>query len=46
MVDKFIMELEEQLLNKGVTFKVEKAAREWLMEHGYDKAMGLVQWLV
>ncbi len=40
VVDKFIMELEEQLLNKGVTLKVEKAAREWLIEHGYDKAMG------
>ncbi len=40
VVDKFIMELEEQLLNKGVTFKVEKPAREWLIEHGYDKSMG------
>ena len=40
VVDKFIMELEEQLLHKGVTFKVEKAAREWLIEHGYDKGMG------
>lgn len=40
VVDKFIMELDEQLNNKGVTFIVEKAAREWLAEHGYDKAMG------
>ncbi|GGI91507.1 ATP-dependent Clp protease ATP-binding subunit ClpA [Legionella impletisoli] len=40
VVDKFIMELEEQLSNKGVSFKVEKAAREWLVEHGYNKAMG------
>lgn len=40
VVDKFIMELEEQLLNKGVTFIVEKAAREWLIEHGYQKDMG------
>lgn len=40
IVDKFIMELEEQLINKGVTFKVEKAAREWLIEHGYEKSMG------
>jgi ATP-dependent Clp protease ATP-binding subunit ClpA len=40
IVDKFIMELEELLSNKGVTFKVEKAAREWLIENGYDKAMG------
>jgi ATP-dependent Clp protease ATP-binding subunit ClpA len=40
VVDKFIMELDEQLSNKGVTFKVDKAARDWLVEHGYDKAMG------
>ena len=40
VVDKFIMELEEQLINKGVTFKVEKAAREWLIENGYQKDMG------
>ncbi len=40
IVDKFIMELEEQLLTKGVTFEVEAPAREWLIEHGYDKAMG------
>ena len=40
IVDKFIIELEEQLLTKGVTFIVEKPAREWLIEHGYDKSMG------
>lgn len=40
VVDKFIIELEEQLSNKGVSFKVELSAREWLIEHGYDKAMG------
>lgn len=40
VVDKFIMELDEQLSAKGVTFTVEKSAREWLIEHGYDKAMG------
>lgn len=40
VVDKFIMELEEQLINKGVTFKVDQAARHWLIEHGYDRAMG------
>ncbi|WP_133127157.1 ATP-dependent Clp protease ATP-binding subunit ClpA [Legionella nagasakiensis] len=40
VVDKFIMELEEQLSNKAVTFKVEKPAREWLIEHGYNKTMG------
>ncbi|HGH3072647.1 TPA: ATP-dependent Clp protease ATP-binding subunit ClpA [Legionella pneumophila] len=40
VVDKFIMELDEQLSHKGVTFTVDKSAREWMMEHGYDKAMG------
>ncbi len=40
VVDKFIIELEEQLGNKGVTFKVEPTARQWLIQHGYDKQMG------
>lgn len=40
VVDKFIIELEEQLNNKDVTFKVDDSARAWLIEHGYDKAMG------
>lgn len=40
VVDKFLMELEEQLSHRGVTFKVDQAAREWLIEHGYDKTMG------
>lgn len=40
VVDKFIMELEEQLSNKGVSFKVDQSARGWLIEHGYDEAMG------
>lgn len=40
IVDKFIIELEEQLLTKGVTFKVEEPARQWLISHGYDKSMG------
>lgn len=40
VVDKFLMELEEQLANKGVTFSVDHTARTWLAEHGYDKTMG------
>ncbi|MCC5791014.1 MAG: ATP-dependent Clp protease ATP-binding subunit ClpA [Legionellaceae bacterium] len=40
VVDKFLMELEEQLSAKGVVLKVEKGAREWLSQHGYDKSMG------
>lgn len=40
VVDKFIMELEEQLSSKGVVLEVDKAARDWLITHGYDKVMG------
>ena len=40
IVDKFIIELEEQLHHKGVTLKVDPEARHWLIEHGYDKSMG------
>jgi ATP-dependent Clp protease ATP-binding subunit ClpA len=40
VVDKFIMELEEQLANRGVTLSLEPEARLWLIEHGYDKNMG------
>jgi ATP-dependent Clp protease ATP-binding subunit ClpA len=40
VVDKFIMELEEQLSSKGVALEVDSSAREWLIAHGYDKVMG------
>jgi len=40
IVDKFIMELEEQLSQKGVSLKVDKEARAWLIQHGYDEHMG------
>lgn len=40
VVDKFMMELDEQLANRGVTFSLEKEARDWLIQHGYDKNMG------
>lgn len=40
VVDKFLMELEEQLHSKGVSITVEPNAREWLVKHGYDKLMG------
>ena len=40
VVDKFIMELEEQLANQGVTLTLETDARLWLIEHGYDKQLG------
>ena len=40
IVDKFILELESQLADKGVTISVDESARAWLAEHGYDATMG------
>jgi len=40
VVDKFIMELEEQLALKDVHIAVSRAAREWLAEQGFDPKMG------
>ncbi|HWQ93963.1 MAG TPA: ATP-dependent Clp protease ATP-binding subunit ClpA [Gammaproteobacteria bacterium] len=40
VVDKFIAELEMQLLEKHVTLELTSKAREWLAEHGFDPAMG------
>ncbi len=40
IVDKFVMELEEQLSQKAVSLAVDKDARKWLIENGYDKSMG------
>jgi len=40
IVDKFIMELEGQLEPKGVIFEVDKNARVWLANNGYDEKMG------
>jgi len=40
VVDKFIVQLQVQLDKKQVSLEVDNAARSWLSEHGYDKAMG------
>lgn len=40
VVEKFLTGLEHQLANKNVRIKVNKAAKEWLSEKGYDPAMG------
>ncbi|KLV10774.1 MULTISPECIES: ATP-dependent Clp protease ATP-binding subunit ClpA [Photobacterium] len=40
VVDKFIVELQAQLDARGVSMEVSSAAREWLANKGYDKAMG------
>ncbi len=40
VVDKFVMELEAQLEERGVTIDVDASARKWLAERGYDPVMG------
>jgi len=40
VVDKFIVELQVKLDEKGVSLELSKQARLWLAEHGYDKTMG------
>ncbi|MBK1648136.1 ATP-dependent Clp protease ATP-binding subunit ClpA [Rhabdochromatium marinum] len=40
VVNKFIFELEQQLLEKKVELVVEEAARAWIAEQGYDRQMG------
>jgi ATP-dependent Clp protease ATP-binding subunit ClpA len=40
VVDKFVMELENQLADRNIHIEVSPAAREWLAEHGFDPAMG------
>ncbi len=40
VVDKFIMELEIQLQEKGVELEVSKSVRKWLAGRGYDPMMG------
>ena len=40
VVDKFIMQLEAQLADRNVTIELTDEARNWLVEHGYDEAMG------
>ncbi|MCZ8183190.1 MAG: ATP-dependent Clp protease ATP-binding subunit ClpA [Beijerinckiaceae bacterium] len=40
VVDKFVAGLEAQLADRHVTISLSDEAREWLVEHGYDEAMG------
>ncbi len=40
VVDKFILQLELQLADREVHIKLDKAAKEWLTEKGYDKLYG------
>ncbi|MBL0709684.1 MAG: ATP-dependent Clp protease ATP-binding subunit ClpA [Colwellia sp.] len=40
VVDKFIVELQVKLDDKGVSLELTREAKKWLAEHGYDKSMG------
>jgi len=40
IVDKELLQIEGQLLNKDVILRVDQKAKEWLAENGYDEKMG------
>lgn len=40
IVDKELLQIESQLLDKNVTLRVDAKARHWLAENGYDVTMG------
>ena len=40
VVDKFIAQLDAQLADRKVSIELSDEARDWLIEHGYDEAMG------
>ena len=40
VVEKFVLQLEAQLMDRNVTIELTKPAAEWLAEKGYDDKMG------
>jgi ATP-dependent Clp protease ATP-binding subunit ClpA len=40
IVDKFIIELDQQLAERGVRVEISPMAREWLAKRGYDEKLG------
>ncbi|MFT6408666.1 MAG: ATP-dependent Clp protease ATP-binding subunit ClpA [Arenicella sp.] len=40
IVDKELLEVERQLLEKNVQLKIDKSARAWIADNGYDESMG------
>ena len=40
VVDKFLLQLEEQLAAKNVHMEVDEAAKDWIAQKGYDSKMG------
>jgi len=40
VVDKFVLQLEEQLADRNVIIELDASARAWLAEKGYDPLFG------
>ena len=40
VVEKFVLQLEAQLMDRHVTIELTKAAAQWLADKGYDEKMG------
>ncbi len=40
VVEKFVLQLEAQLADRGITFELTDAATEWLGKRGYDEKFG------
>jgi ATP-dependent Clp protease ATP-binding subunit ClpA len=40
VVEKFVLQLEAQLIDRNVHIELTKAAAEWLADKGYDEKMG------
>ena len=40
VVEKFVLQLEAQLMDRNVTFELTRAAAQWLADKGYDDKMG------
>ncbi|MEL6198505.1 MAG: AAA family ATPase, partial [Pseudomonadota bacterium] len=40
VVEKFVLQLEVQLMERSVSIELTKPAAEWLADKGYDEAMG------
>jgi ATP-dependent Clp protease ATP-binding subunit ClpA len=40
VVEKFVLQLEAQLMDRNVTIELTKPAAEWLADKGYDSKMG------
>ncbi len=40
VVDKFVIEVEEQLADRNVTIELTKETRQWLARKGFDKVFG------